>query len=77
MKVEGVDVHKVSETNLVEPVLSKKLRTDACDEWWAMSVPPDFNERWAVFINDCHTKERRRVTILEEYWHILLGHKAH
>jgi Zn-dependent peptidase ImmA (M78 family) len=40
-----------------------------------MSVPLDFEDRWAVLLNDCHTRERQRVTILEEYWHILLGHK--
>jgi Zn-dependent peptidase ImmA (M78 family) len=41
-----------------------------------MSVPldPD-NERWAVLLNDSHAVERQRVTVLEELWHILLGHK--
>ena len=41
-----------------------------------MSVPLDESyERWAVLLNDCHTVERQRVTLLEEVWHILLGHK--
>jgi len=41
-----------------------------------MSVPLDSdNEAWAVLLNDSHTMERQRVTVLEEYWHILLGHK--
>jgi Zn-dependent peptidase ImmA (M78 family) len=26
-------------------------------------------------LNDTHGVERQRVTVLEEYWHILLGHK--
>jgi Zn-dependent peptidase ImmA (M78 family) len=41
-----------------------------------MSVPldPD-NENWAVLLNDGHSVERQRVTVLEEFWHILLGHK--
>ncbi|MDF0497225.1 ImmA/IrrE family metallo-endopeptidase [Bradyrhizobium yuanmingense] len=41
-----------------------------------MSVPldPD-HENWAVLLNDTHTVERQRVTLLEEFWHILLGHK--
>jgi Zn-dependent peptidase ImmA (M78 family) len=41
-----------------------------------MSVPLDAdNGRWAILLNDQHSIERQRVTILEEYWHILLGHK--
>ena len=28
-----------------------------------------------MLVNDRHTSERQRVTILEELWHILLGHK--
>jgi hypothetical protein len=28
-----------------------------------------------LVLNDCHTVERQRVTLMEEYWHILLGHK--
>ncbi|WP_027515676.1 ImmA/IrrE family metallo-endopeptidase [Bradyrhizobium sp. WSM1417] len=41
-----------------------------------MSVPIEISEdTWAVLLNDSHKEERQRVTILEEYWHILLGHK--
>jgi Zn-dependent peptidase ImmA (M78 family) len=41
-----------------------------------MSVPLHNSEdSWAVLLNDCHTPERQRVTLLEEFWHILLGHK--
>ena len=41
-----------------------------------MSVPLDpENENWAILLNDSHTVERQRVTLLEEFWHILLGHK--
>ena len=41
-----------------------------------MSVPLDpHNEKWAVLLNDTHTMERQRVTLLEEFGHILLGHK--
>jgi Zn-dependent peptidase ImmA (M78 family) len=41
-----------------------------------MSVPLDpEDENWAVLLNDSHTVERQRVTVLEELWHILLGHK--
>jgi Zn-dependent peptidase ImmA (M78 family) len=39
-----------------------------------MSVPLD-HLTWIVLLNDGHTLERQRVTLLEEYFHILLGHK--
>jgi transcriptional regulator with XRE-family HTH domain len=76
LRVEGVQVHKLTEAQCLEEPLVKKLRTESSDEWSAMSVPlDDAGEYWTVLLNDCHTKERQRVTILEEYWHILLGHK--
>lgn len=41
-----------------------------------MSVPLDINhETWAILLNDCHTVQRQKVTLLEEYWHIILGHR--
>lgn len=76
LEVEGVQVNKLTETKSLDVSLVRKLKQEACDEWSAMSVPLDGSvDSWAVLLNDCHTKERQRVTILEEYWHILLGHK--
>jgi Zn-dependent peptidase ImmA (M78 family) len=41
-----------------------------------LSMPLDAqNENWVILLNDSHTAERQRVTVLEEFWHILLGHK--
>jgi Zn-dependent peptidase ImmA (M78 family) len=52
------------------------LSASAASEWSAMSVPLDSgSERWAVLLNSGHKIERQRVTVLEEFWHILLGHK--
>ncbi len=49
---------------------------EAGSEWSAMTVPLDpENEHWAVLLNDSHSVERQQVTVLEEFWHILLGHK--
>lgn len=74
--VEGVRVVKLTESDCFDGRTLRKLREDACSEWSAMSVPLDQNmEKWAVLLNDCHTPERQRVTLLEEYWHILMGHK--
>jgi transcriptional regulator with XRE-family HTH domain/Zn-dependent peptidase ImmA (M78 family) len=76
LKIEGVEVHKLSKVSFLDRALTTKLLTVSCDEWSAMSVPIEISEdTWAVLLNDCHNKERQRVTILEEYWHILLGHK--
>jgi Zn-dependent peptidase ImmA (M78 family) len=40
-----------------------------------MSAPLDTEETfWVVLLNVGQTLERQRVTLLEEYWHIMLGH---
>lgn len=76
LDVEGVEILKLRQTAYLDENTVRKLSTEACDEWSAMSVPLDTaHERWAVLLNDCHTVERQRVTVLEEIWHILLGHK--
>jgi Zn-dependent peptidase ImmA (M78 family)/DNA-binding XRE family transcriptional regulator len=76
LEVEGVRVFKLTQSDCLDSSLAKRLRDEAYDEWSAMSVPLNRSEdRWAVLLNDCHTGERQRVTLLEEFWHILLGHK--
>jgi Zn-dependent peptidase ImmA (M78 family) len=54
-----------------------KILIDECsNQWSAMSVPLDPTQiRWVVVFNDIHEKERQRVSVLEEVWHILSGHK--
>lgn len=76
LEVEGIAVVPLSKSNCIDMRIAKQLRGSASGEWSAMSVPLDLeNDRWAVLLNDSHTVERQRVTVLEEYWHILLGHK--
>jgi transcriptional regulator with XRE-family HTH domain len=76
VEVDGVQVVPISKTNCLDPQTVSQLRGNAGGEWSAMTVPLDANnENWAVLLNDSHTIERQRVTVLEEYWHILLGHK--
>lgn len=76
LDVEGVEIVRLRQTDCLDDITVSKLSTDSCDEWSAMSVPLDTDhERWVVLLNDCHTVERQRVTVLEEIWHILLGHK--
>lgn len=74
--VEGVRVVKLTSSECLDVRTMRRLRDEACGEWSAMSVPLNAsNEKWVVLLNDCHTVERQRVTLLEEYWHILMGHK--
>lgn len=74
--VEGVRVVKLTSSECLDVKTMRRLRDEACGEWSAMSVPLNANnEKWVVLLNDCHTVERQRVTLLEEYWHILMGHK--
>ena len=75
IEVENVRVIPASEAHCLEANVSKQLRLGSGD-WSAMTVPLDIeNEQWAVLLNDGHKVERQRATLLEEYWHILLGHK--
>ena len=76
LEVDGVQVLRVSDTDCLSPDVVNRLRFAAASEWSAMSVPLDAaNGRWAILLNDGHAIERQRVTVLEEFWHILLGHK--
>jgi len=76
IEVDGVRVISVGETDCLDARTVSHLREKASGEWSAMSVPLDAeNENWAVLLNDSHSVQRRRVTVLEEFWHILLGHK--
>ena len=76
LSVQGVKIYHLCKTQCIDASVAKLLARQACDEWSAMSVPVStFEDQWAVLLNDCHTKERQRVTLLEEIWHILCGHK--
>jgi Zn-dependent peptidase ImmA (M78 family)/DNA-binding XRE family transcriptional regulator len=76
LEVESVRVIRLTKSDCIDQRTMSRLRDEACSEWSAMSVPLDRQmESWAVLLNDCHTQERQRVTLLEEYWHILMGHK--
>jgi transcriptional regulator with XRE-family HTH domain len=76
VNVEGVRVVKLTNSICLDARTMRKLRHEACYEWSAMSVPLDrVMTNWVVLLNDCHKVERQRVTLLEEYWHVLMGHK--
>lgn len=76
IEVEGIEVARLTQTKCLDQRTAYRLGNEACSEWSAMSVPLDASmDNWVVLLNDKHTVERQRVTLLEEYWHILMGHK--
>jgi Zn-dependent peptidase ImmA (M78 family) len=76
IEVEGISVVPLTKSTCLDARTVQHLRDYAGGEWSAMSVPLHLeHDTWAVLLNDHHSKERQRVTVLEEYWHILLGHK--
>jgi len=76
VQVEGIHVISIKTADFLETSIKSQLGGVASNEWSAMSVPLDSeSDKWAVLLNDGHSLERQRVTVLEEFWHILLGHK--
>lgn len=76
IEVEGVRVVNLTTSDCLDARTKRRLCNEACSEWSAMSVPLNQSmENWAILLNDCHAIERQRVTLLEECWHILMGHK--
>lgn len=76
LSVDSVVVEALRSSVCIDANTKTVLAGPACSEWSAMSVPLNAGQdSWVVFLNDCHTIQRQRVTLLEEYWHILSGHK--
>ncbi|WP_095012540.1 XRE family transcriptional regulator [Tsuneonella mangrovi] len=76
LRVAGVTVEFLTQSECLSRPERQRLSGASSAEWSAMSVPLNSaQDRWVVLLNDTHTVERQRVTLLEEYWHILLGHK--
>ena len=76
IQVDGVTIIRPKEAEHLDSAVAKELKGISDSEWSAMSVPLNLeNDDWAVLVNDSHSIERQRVTVLEELWHILLGHK--
>lgn len=76
LRVEGVEVLGLGQAHCVERSVTRYLGGPAAYEWSAMSVPIDDHQKaWVVLLNDKHTVQRQRVTLLEEFWHVILEHK--
>ena len=76
IKIEGVEILTVGEIEDIPPDVTAHLGGSGKDKWSAMSVPLDEEkDTWAIVRNEEHQFVRQHVSILEEFWHILLGHR--
>jgi transcriptional regulator with XRE-family HTH domain len=78
MKIEIQDVMVLSIKKIpgLDPKITAHLKGPNADQWSAMSVPVDEDrDKWVIVRNERHPVVRQRVSLLEEFWHILLGHQ--
>jgi transcriptional regulator with XRE-family HTH domain len=76
LKIEGVDLIDIATLTNIDDQFKNQLLDSGNQNWSAMSVPlEEGKDRWAVVWNTSQSKKRQRVSLLEEMWHILLGHK--
>lgn len=74
--IDGIKVLTVSEIDDIPPEITAHLKGPSATTWSAMSVPLDEeNDTWVIVRNAQHQPVRQHVSLLEEFWHILLGHK--
>lgn len=76
IKIQDVYVLSLDEVEGLPTAILRHLKEQSWRAWSAMSVPLDpQQEKWAIIYNDRHDLERRRVSLLEEFWHIFQGHR--
>lgn len=76
IELEGVSIFRLKEIRDLPVELVNHLIGNGSTQWSAMSIPLDSTqETWAIVVNDSHEKPRQNVSLLEEFWHILQGHK--
>lgn len=76
IEIDGVTILTIREIRDLDPKITVYLQGQSVDSWSAMSIPIDEErDQWVIVQNERHPVVRRRVSILEEFWHILLGHR--
>jgi transcriptional regulator with XRE-family HTH domain len=76
LKIEGVKLMSLKDIAGIDTQIKNHLLNTGKQGWSAMSIPLEENtDKWAIVWNDSQSKRRQRVSLLEEIWHILLGHK--
>lgn len=59
---------------IVDEVLLKSLFGEHRDKWSGMTIP--CGDSFVVIMNETHARTRQNATLMEEYFHIVLKHKA-
>jgi transcriptional regulator with XRE-family HTH domain len=76
LAIEGVKLINLSEIADINEEIKDQLLNIGKKDWSAMSVPLEEDTgKWAIVWNSSQSKRRQNVSLLEEIWHILLGHK--
>jgi transcriptional regulator with XRE-family HTH domain len=76
LKVEGVTLIDILNIVGIDEQTKNHLLNNGKQQWSAMSVPLSVDtDKWVIVWNSHQSKRRQHVSILEEIWHILLGHK--
>lgn len=76
LDISGVHILKTDDLDSLPSKTREFLDNPENRNWSAMSVPLDANqENWGVLVNKTCDIERQRVSLLEEFWHIMQGHK--
>jgi hypothetical protein len=76
LEIEGIEILGLDDIEGLDPQITSYLKGEGAQYWSAMTVPCDANqERWVIVLNREHDKKRQRPSLMEELWHIMLGHK--
>ena len=76
IQIDGVHILTIRQIEKVPMEVVEHLEGPGANTWSAMSVPLDEEkDTWVIVRNDQHKLVRQHVSMLEEFWHILLGHK--
>lgn len=76
LKIEGVEIMSLADVRDIGNDLKLQLLNSGKQNWSAMSIPlEEGSDKWAIVWNSSQSQKRQRVSLLEEMWHILLGHK--
>jgi Zn-dependent peptidase ImmA (M78 family)/transcriptional regulator with XRE-family HTH domain len=74
--IEGVKLINLEMISDIDEGIKNHLLISGKNNWSAMTVPlEEDTNKWAIVWNTSQSERRQNVSLLEEIWHILLGHK--
>lgn len=76
IRVAGIEVIGLSDVPNIDSKLKDLLQPLGKQQWDAMSIPlEEETGKWIVIWNNKQKGGRQNVSLLEEFWHILQGHR--